>query len=202
MIARALPLAFVLLVGCARSEDASVAVDMNEMAPDIIRNSGADEEITSGTWRESTQGNSTALEFVGGDGAAQAQFSLRCGERGGLILQRHGVGQAGGSPALSIAVGRERRDVAATLEENILRANLTGGDSLIQALGSAATPIGIRAVGVAPLLLPPGPALNAFVGRCTVTGQAPAAVGSPASGNTAEPAANAAAPAANAAAPR
>jgi hypothetical protein len=200
MIARAFPLAFVLLVGCARSEDASVAVDMNEVAPDIVRNSGADEEITSGAWRESTQGNSTALEFVGSDGASQLQFSLRCGERGGLILQRHGVGQAGGSPSLSVAVGRERREVPAALEEGILRASLTGGDSLIAALGSAATPIGVRAVGVAPLLLPPGPSLNAFVGRCAVIGTSGSSAGNAVAANSVEPAANAAVPAENGAA--
>lgn len=200
MIARALPLALVLLVGCARSEDASVAVDMNEMAPDIVRNA-SDEEITSGAWRESTQGSNTALEFVAGDGT-QLQFSLRCGEGGGLILQRHGVGQAGGSPAMGVAVGRERRDVAAALEEGVLRATLPGGDSLIAAFGSAATPIGIRAVGVTPLLLPPGPAVNAFVGRCATSGQPQVPVGNTVAGNMAEPAANAAAPADNGTAAR
>ena len=200
MIARVLPLAFVLFVGCARSEDASVAVDMNRMAPDIVRNA-SDEEITSGTWRESTQGSNTALEFVTGDGA-QAQFSLRCGEQGGLILQRHGVAQAGSSPALGVSVGRERRDVAAALEENVLRATLTAGDSLIAALGSAATPIRIRAVGITPLLLPPGPAVNAFVGRCATSGQSAAAAGNTSAGNMAEPAANTTAPADNSAAPR
>lgn len=201
MFARALPIAIVLLAGCARSEDASVAVDMNEMAPDIVRNSGADEEITSGTWRESTQGSNTALEFVAGDGA-QLQFSLRCGERGGLILQRHGVGQAGGSSALSVAVGRERRDIAASLEEGMLRATLAGGDSLIAALGSAATPIGVRGTGLAPLLLPPGPSLNTFVGRCAASGQSEPPAGNTTAGNTAEPATNTAAPASNSTAAR
>ncbi|MGE0179550.1 MAG: hypothetical protein AB7O91_07000 [Sphingomonas sp.] len=194
MFARALPLAFILLAGCARSEDASVAVDMNVVAPDIVSNASADEEITAGAWRESTQNNSTALEFLASDGAAP-QFSLRCGEQGGLILQRHGVTQAGGSPALALAVGRERRDVAAALEEDILRASLTGGDSLIAALGAAATPIGVRAVGVAPLLLPPGPAVNAFVGRCMSTGQSAVAAGNSSAETATEPAANAAAPA-------
>lgn len=197
MIARALPLAFVLLAGCARSEDASVAVDMNAVAPDIVRNSGADEEITSGAWRESTQGSSTALEFVAPEDGAQAQFSIRCGERGGLILQRHGISQAGGSPAISVAVGRERREVAAVAEENMLRATLTSGDGLIAALGSAATPIGIRAVGVAPLLLPPGPSVNAFVGRCAASGLSAPPAGNIVAGNTAEPATNTAAPSAD-----
>ena len=201
MLARAFPLAIVLLAGCARSEDASVAVDMNAVAPDVVRNVSADDEITSGNWRETTQGNSTALEFVGSDGAAQAQFSLRCGERGGLILQRHGVTQAGGSAALAVSVGRERRDIPAVLEENILRSTLTGGDRLISALGSAATPIGVRAVGVAPLLLPPGPALNAFVGRCATIAPSDSGAGN-SSGNAVEPAGNAAAPADNGVAAR
>ena len=78
MLSRALPFAFVLLAGCARSEDASVAVDMNRMAPDIVRNA-SDEEITSGTWRESTQGANTALEFVTGDGAVPFTGPSRLG---------------------------------------------------------------------------------------------------------------------------
>lgn len=197
MSLRALPLAVILLAGCARSEDASITVDMNQMAPDIAIRNSAEEEIASGAWRESTQDNSPALEFA--DAAAQPLVSLRCAERGGLIVQRHGAQSAG---ALSIAVGRERRDVQAELvPPGLLRATLNAGDPLIAALGGAATPIGVRAVGVAPLLLPPGPPVTAFVGRCTVSGQ-PATPSNTSDGNTAAPAANSASPATNGAATR
>lgn len=202
MLLRALPFAVILLAGCARSEDASITVDMNQMAPDIAIRNSAEEEITAGAWRESTQENSAALEFA--DTGGQPLFSLRCGERGGLLVQRHGVQAAG---AVSIAVGRERRDVAAELvQPGLLRATLQAGDPLIAALGGAATPIGVRAVGPSPLLLPPGPALNTFVGRCSASNQAAAApTGNTAAGNAAAPAApaaNSAAPATNGAATR
>lgn len=190
----ALTILIVLLAGCARSEDASVTVDMNRIAPDIALRNNAEEEIAVGTWREATQENSPALEFA--DAGGQPGVSLRCAERGGLMLQRHGAGQAGGNPSISINVGRERRDVPAQIiDGGLLRATLTSGDPLIAALGGAATPIGVRAVGTAPLLLPPGPPLSAFVARCAGS-QTPAATPASSAGNTTAPA-NASAPATN-----
>jgi hypothetical protein len=202
MLLRALPFAVLLLAGCARSEDASITVDMNQMAPDIAIRNGVEEEITSGNWRESTQENSAALEFA--DTGGQPLFSLRCAERGGLMLQRHGVQSAG---ALSVAVGRERRDIPGELvQPGLLRATLNGGDPLIAALGGAATPIAIRAVGPSPVLLPPGPTLNTFVARCAASAQpASTPAGNSSSGNSAAPVsppANSAQPATNGAAAR
>ncbi len=200
MLARALPVLAVLLVGCARSEDASVTVDMNRIAPDIVLRNNAEEEIAVGTWREAAQENSPALEFA--DATGQPGVSLRCAERGGLMLQRHGASPAGGNPSISISVGRERRDVPAQLiEGGLLRAILTSGDPLITALGGAATPIGVRAVGATPLLLPPGPPLSAFVARCAAS-LAPAAAGNTSPANATAPVANEAAPATNGAAAR
>ena len=197
---RALPIAILLLVGCARSEDASVTVDMNRIAPDIALRNNAEEEIAVGVWREATQENSPALEFA--DATGQPGVSLRCAERGGLMLQRHGAGQGGGNPSISISVGRERRDVPAQLiEGGLLRATLTSGDPLIAALGGAATPIGVRAVGAAPLLLPPGPPLSAFVARCAAS-LAPSVAGNPGAGNATAPTTNEAAPATNGTAAR
>jgi len=197
---RALAL-LLLLAGCARSEDASVTVDMNRIAPDIALRNSAEEEIAVGTWREATQENSPALEFV--DAQGQPAVSLRCAERGGLMLQRHGGGQASGNPSIAINVGRERRDVPALLMEGgLLRATLTSGDPLIAALGGAATPIGVRAVGMGPLLLPPGPPVSAFVTRCAASlAPAPVAGNSSSAVNAAAPA-NASAPATNGTAAR
>ena len=198
MSLRALPFAVILLAGCARSEDASITVDMNQMAPDIVIRNSAEEEIASGAWRESTQENSSVLEFA--DTSAQPMVSLRCGERGGLMIQRHGAQSAG---MLTIAVGRERREIQAELvPPGLLRATLNGGDPLIAALGGAATPIGVRAVGAAPLLLPPGPPVTAFVARCATTGAPVAAPGNASAGNAAAPAADGASPATNGAATR
>lgn len=198
---RALIVTVLLLAGCARSEDASVTVDMNRIAPDIALRNGVEEEIAAGSWREGSQENSPALEFV--DGAAQPLFSLRCAEGGGLMLQRHGVSQTSGNATIALSVGRERRDLQASVAApGLLRATLAGGDPLLAALGGAATPIGVRAVGMTPLLLPPGPPVSAFVTRCTAS-QAPAAAApaNSSAGNSAAPA-NAAAPATNGTAAR
>lgn len=195
MLLRALPFAVVLLVGCARSEDASITVDMNKMAPDIALRNSTEEEIATGNWRETAQDTSTALEFA--DAASQAVFSFRCADQGGLILQRHGAQAAG---PMAIGVGRERRDLQAELvPPALLRATLNAGDPLIAALGGAATPIAVRASGMPALLLPPGPPVSAFIARCAATGQpAPAPAGNSSAGNVAAPAA---APAANSTAP-
>jgi len=203
MFSRALPLAIVLLAGCARSEDASITVDMNQIAPDIALRNNADEEIAVGTWAEATQENSPALEFT--DATGQPVLSLRCAERGGLMLQRHGASQASGNLSMTVNVGRRGRDIPAQLiDGGLLRATLTSGDPLITALGGAATPIGVRAVGAAPLLLPPGPPLSAFVSRCAASTQ-PGSAAPVSAGNSAAPAApvaNAAQPATNGAAAR
>jgi hypothetical protein len=200
---RALFIAIVLLAGCARSEDASVTVDMNRIAPDIALRNSAEEEITAGAWRETVQDNSPALEFA--DVSSTALFSLRCAEGGGLLLQRHGAGQPGGSATIAMSVGRERRELQATpVEGGLLRATLTGGDPLVAALSGAATPIGLRAGNAPPLLLPPGPPVSAFVSRCATT-QAPAAAtpaNSTAATSAAPAAANAAAAATNGTAAR
>lgn len=197
---RALPFFILLLVGCARSEDASVTVDMNRIAPDIALRNGVDEEITAGAWREGSQDNSPALEFV--DAASEPLFSLRCAEGGGMMLQRHGAGQSGNA-TIALSVGRERRDLqGSVVTPGLLRATLPAGDALIAALGGAATPIGVRVVGMEQVLLPPGPPLSAFVGRCG--GAQTPAVAAPANSNTVNSAApaNASAPATNEAAAR
>ncbi len=203
MFSRALPLAIVLLAGCARSEDASITVDMNQIAPDIALRNSAEEEIAVGTWAEATQQNSPALEFA--ETSGQPVFSLRCAEQGGLTLQRHGASQASGNLSMTVNVGRRGRDVPAQLiEGGLLRATLTSGDPLIAALGAAATPIGVRAVGAAPLLLPPGPPLSAFVSRCAASTQ-PGSAPAVSAGNSAAPAApvaNAVQPVTNGAAAR
>ena len=197
---RALPFAILLLAGCARSEDASVTVDMNRIAPDIALRNGVEEEIAAGNWREGAQDNSPALEFV--DGAAEPLFSLRCGEAGGLMLQRHGAGESSANATIAISVGRERRELPASLAgPGLLRAALPAGDALIAALGGAATPIGARATGTAPLLLPPGPPVSTFVARCVGNQAAAPAPADSNAGNVAAPA-NASAPATNGTAAR
>jgi hypothetical protein len=201
MARSALVIALIALAGCARSEDASLLADANDTMPAIERRADPDagaEEIAVGEWREATQDQLPALEF-GAPGVAP-QFSLRCDDRRGLMLQRHSNAPSGDTPTMLVTVGREARRLAVTAPGGtvpMLRASLPSGDPMIATIAGAAVPIEIRINDAPPLVLPPGPAIAIFVGRCTSTGTAPAAAETNTSAE-AEPA-NAAAPAGNSA---
>ena len=201
MACRALFPALLLLAGCARSEDASIVVDRNELqAVEQVRNPEQDdEEIAIGEWRETLQDDQTVLEF-GPTGAAPL-FSLRCDARRSIFLQRHGTLPAGDLPMMLVQIGSETRRLAVTSVGGampMLRASLAPSDTLIATLARAATPIVIRVGDAPPLVLPPGPAISAFFERCQSGGQA--APGP--EGNEAEPANQAAATNASAPAQR
>ena len=192
--------ALLLLAGCARSEDASVLADANDTVPAIERRADPDagsEEIAIGEWREATQDQLPALEF-GAEGIAP-QFSLRCDAGRGLLLQRHSGAPSGDLPTMLVTVGRESRRLAVTALVGtvpMLRAALPPGDPMIAAISGAAVPIEIRIGDAPPLVLPPGPPIATFVGRCTSSSAAgPAAANASAEAETA----NAAAPAGNSA---
>ena len=202
--------ASLLVAACARSEDASVMIDPNALAPAIERrpvtSAGDEEEIANGVWRDGQQEQAAALEFTTPQGAAL--FSLRCGEGGGLLLQRHGAPPTGDAGSMSVMVGRESRRVALTAvpaPTPLLRATLPANDALIAAIGEAATPITVRVGAAPPLVLPPGPQLAAFLTRCSPSGAAAgnsqasnasvgnASVGNASAGNAVEPVTNGAA---------
>jgi hypothetical protein len=192
-------IALLLLAGCARSEDASVLADANDTVPAIERRADPDagsEEIAIGEWREATQDTLPALEF-GAEGVAP-QFSLRCDVGRGLMLQRHGNPPSGDLPNMLVTVGRETRRLAVTATGgtvSMLRAALPAGDGMIAAIAGAAVPIEIRIGDAPPLVLPPGPAIATFVGRCTSIETPPADANASADAESA----NAAAPAGNSA---
>lgn len=198
-------LLILLAAACARSEDASVMIDPNALAPAIeqrpVTSSGDEEEIANGVWRDALQEQVAALEFTPPEGSPL--FSLRCGEGGGLFLQRHGAAPAGAPSTMNIMVGRESRRLALTTIATptpLMRGVLAANDPLIAALGGAATPITIRVGAAPPLVLPPGPQLATFLPRCApagaAAGAAPATNGSAgnnSAGNMAEPVTNGAA---------
>ena len=206
---RALPLIVILLAGCARSEDASVVADRNELqAVERVRTPEQDDEdIALGDWRDTLQEDQAALEF--GPAGAPPLFSLRCDERRSVFLQRHGTLPAGDLPMMLVSVGSETRRLAVTSVGGavpMLRASLAPSDTLIATLASAASPIVIRVGDAVPLALPPGPPVRAFLERCGTGTRLPAVPGeesdanASATANEAAPA-NQAAPAAPAPAP-
>lgn len=172
------PLAAVLLLlplafGCARSEDASVVADANENVPAIERPErpeSDEEEIAVGEWRPTTQEDLAALEF--GPVGTPPLFSLRCAEGRGLLLQRHDGAPSGSLPTMLVSVGETSRRLAVTATGGnvpMLRAALPGGDAMIGTIAGAAVPVVIRVGDAPPLVLPAGPAVSTFVGRCTAT---------------------------------
>jgi len=192
-------LVLALLAGCARSEDSTVVASRNDMqAVEQVRTDGEDdEEIALGAWRDSFQDEHAALEF--GPNGAPPLFSLRCDERRSVFLQRHGAAPAADLPTMLVTVGSDTRRLAVT---NIggavpmLRASLAPSDTMIQNLTAASTPISIRVGDSPPLVLPPGPEIATFLGRCGsgASDRAAAAAGNSAS-EAAPPNTNAAAPA-------
>jgi hypothetical protein len=196
MIRNTLPLALVLLAAaCARSEDASsppadAAGTSRSVAP-IRTSQGDDQELALGEWRETLQDDARALEF--GPVGAPPLFSLGCDARRGILLQRHGAALVGDLPVMLVSVGSETRRLAITNVGGaipMLRSTLPPSEPLTDRLAEATTPITIRIGDAAPLVLPPSPAIAAFLSDCAGE-EGSAAEGANASGdaNAAEPAA-------------
>jgi len=177
MIRRALPILIVLLAGCARSEDASLAPsggNQSVRTVEQVRPERDEEEPALGEWRATLQGEQRAIEF--GPRGAAPLFSIVCDARRGLVLQRHGSEPAGDLPVMLIRVGSETRRLAVTAGDGpipMLRASLNGSDTLVAALSRTATPIAIRIGDSAPLILPASPTIGAYIGEC-LSGALPA----------------------------
>lgn len=171
MLRRAVPFAVLLLVGCARSEDATlVATDANQSARTVeqVRPERDDEEPALGQWREALQGEQHVIEF--GPTGAPPLFSIGCDARRGLLVQRHGIEPTGDLPVMLVTVGSETRRLAVTGGDGpipMLRATLNGADPLAANMGRAAAPITVRIGDSAPLILPTSPLVGTYVGRCT-----------------------------------
>ena len=157
----------LLLAACARSETASIAPsDGNQAVQEVetVRPERDDEEVALGEWRETLQGDQPALEF--GPAGAPPLFSLRCEARRGILLQRHGQTPAGDLPVMLVSVGSETRRLAVTAGDGpipMLRAALNASDQLLGILSRAQSPIAVRIGDSPPLILPPAPAIGAYI---------------------------------------
>lgn len=166
----ALPLALILLAGCARSEEASfVQAGENESARSVetVRPERDDQELALGEWRDTLQEDARALEF--GPRGAAPLFSMRCDARRGVLLQRHGLSPAGDLPVMLVTVGSETRRLAVTSGEGpipMLRAVLNATDQLLGTLTAAASPIAVRIGDSPPLVMPPSPLIGAYIAEC------------------------------------
>lgn len=169
MVRRALLIGIVLLAGCARSEDAAVVADMNELQPvERVRTPEQDDQqVAIGYWRQSLQDDEAALEF--GPQGTTPLFSLRCNARRNIFLQRHGAVPGGDLPMMLISIGSETRRLAVTAAGGtvpMLRASVAPSDTLLDTLSRAAEPIQVRIGDALLLTMPPSPEIGQFLARC------------------------------------
>ncbi|HST36126.1 MAG TPA: hypothetical protein VLK25_05805 [Allosphingosinicella sp.] len=187
-------LSLLMLGACARSEEARMdSNDANQVGPRVetVRPDSDDDEVALGAWRDGLQDEQRVLEF--GPTGAPPLFSLRCDARRGVLLQRHGLAPSGDLPVMRVSVGNEARQLAVTGTSGpnpMLRAALSGSDSLLAALGRATAPFTVRVGDPPPLNLPASPLIASYIAGC-----ASGATTAPATadGNSAAPTANAAA---------
>jgi hypothetical protein len=186
--AAAASLALILVGACARSEDASERNQRSEVAVEKVRSTDADEqEPAVGEWRMALQEERPALEF--GSAGTAPLITFVCGERGGLVMQRAGA-LAPGAANVNISIAGQGRPVpvtpgtGATPTQN---AAIPAGDSLIQQLSAAQTPIALRFGDGTQFILPVSPLIGQFAQTCAGGGAArgagAAAVPAAAAGN-------------------
>jgi hypothetical protein len=192
----ALLFGFVLLAGCARSEEANLLpaeTNGSTRVAEQVRPERADESPALGGWHDTIQDTQRALEF--GPQGAPPLFSLACDARRSLLLQRHGIQPAGDLPVMLVSIGSENRRLAVTGGDGpipMLRASLSPSDQLAANLSRAGAPITIRIGDSSPLILPPSPLIGTYISQCA-NGSLAAARPDPAANSSAP--ANEAAPA-------
>ena len=195
-----LSISLLLLAACARTEDASVAPEGGSegySTVDRVREPQRDDqEVALGEWRRSLQQEQVALEF--GPAGTQPLLSIVCGERGGIVLQRHGMGPMGGAQMMAIIIGGSTRELPVTAASGTApmpRAIVGSGEPLLAQLGSAQGPITFRLGDGVPLILPPSPLLGEYMQACA-GGPQPRLSGAPVPADPATNGAAAAEPAA------
>jgi hypothetical protein len=186
MLRLALLSAFVLLAGCARSEEAHYAQVDNRPAPALNASEQDEEdELTVGTWHTGLEEDQPVLEF--GPVGAPSRFSLSCDARRNLLLQWPGASPGGDLPNMLVTVGSETRRLAVAsaggIGSPVLRAALAANDPFMRVLTGATTRIVIRMGDAPPLVMPPSAAIAAYAPQCA-SGAARVAAAAP--GNAVE----------------
>lgn len=192
-------IAALALTACARSERVDenfgedLEVPVNALAESPTE---AEEAVLSGTWLPGAEGAAQSVAFQAPNG--EVVFSIRCDQRGGLVLQRPGLVSGGSLSLMQLRTGDVVRRLAVTTARGPspqVQASVPYNDQLIGALMTFDQPLEVRYEGLETVVLPPSPAVGSLVRTCQSA--ADAAAIQPAPANQAVPAAtNAAADAA------
>ena len=168
--------AFVLLAGCARSEEARYLPVDNSPLPSInATEAGEEDDLTVGTWQAALQEDQPVLEF--GPVGSPARFIIGCDARRNLLLQWPGAAPGGDLPNMLVQVGSETRRLAVASTGSaypMLRGTLAPNDPFFRVFTGATTRIVVRMGDAPPLVMPPSPAIATYAQQCA-SGEARAA---------------------------
>lgn len=167
---RLLPLIMLAALAACADSEAPDAVPANDnggynVAEEVRAPLRDETQPTIGQWIEAMQEERPALVF--GPPNTEPLFSLRCDDRDGLLLNRHGIVEAG-SVMMTVAIGSASRQLAVTPVSGplpMLRAAVPAQDQLMVELGKS--PAFRVMVGDNPeLALPASPLVGQFVAGC------------------------------------
>ena len=195
---RLAPLAALLvLAACADSEppDPTPADDdgVYNMIDPVTAEVTQDTAPAIGDWARTLQDEQPALAF--GPAGAEPLFSLRCDDREGILINRHGLVEAGTAGMMTLILGENQHALAVNPVEGplpMLRAAVPGNDPLLAALGDYNGRVQLAVGDGPPLVLPASPMIGEFIEACASGEIAPIAA---ADGGEVGNVANAAAPA-------
>lgn len=167
-----LPLAaLAVLAACADSEPPEATPTDDGGAynlVDPVKAPIADEaEPAIGQWIQSMQDEQPVLQF--GPANTEPLFSLRCDDRGGLLLNRHGTLATDGGEMMSVTIGSASRNLAVNAAPGPLpklRAAVPAQDELLEQLAASQQPIRISMGDGPPLVLPNDPSIAEFIESC------------------------------------
>ena len=163
--------ALLVLAACAESEppDVSPAEDggaynmIDPVTAEVAENAGP----AIGEWTRTMQEERPALAF--GPAGAEPLFSMRCDDREGILLNRHGVVEAGTTGMMTLVLGANPHRLAVNPVEGplpMLRAAVPANDPLIAALRAHRGPLELVGGDGPSLVLPPRPAVEEILGEC------------------------------------
>ena len=159
------------LAACADSEppDIQPAEDEGEynLIDPVTAVVGEEATPAIGDWVRSLQDERPVLQF--GPANTEPLFSIRCDDREGILLHRHGTVPTGAAEMMTVTLGTASRRLAVNPVQGplpMLRAAVPANDPLLASLRGHDGPIQLIVGDGPPLVLPPSPMIDAFIATC------------------------------------
>lgn len=163
--------ALLVLAACAESEppDPTPADDDGayNMIDPVTAEVTQDTAPAIGEWTRTMQEEQPALAF--GPAGAEPLFSIRCDDREGILINRHGLVEAGTAGMMTLLLGAERHELAVNPVQAplpMLRAAVAANDPLLAALRDYQGQLELVVGDGPPLVLPASPMTSDFIEAC------------------------------------